>query len=74
MEGDFYVVEIPRKGLRNAQITWLDERGRPPGPGMYVPGTVAYGPGPGTAASALSADSRYVCGGDPLSERVVVVI
>lgn len=47
MEGDFYVIEIPRKGLRNAQITWLDERGRPPGPGMYVPGTLTYGPGPG---------------------------
>jgi hypothetical protein len=46
MDGDFYVVEIPRKGLRNAQITWLDEHGRPPGPGMYVPSTIHYGPGP----------------------------
>jgi hypothetical protein len=46
LQRDFYVVEIPRKGLRNAEITWLDERGRPPGPGMYVPSTVVYGPGP----------------------------
>jgi hypothetical protein len=46
MDGDFYVIELPRKGLRNAQITWLDEHGRPPGPGMYVPSTIHYGPGP----------------------------
>jgi hypothetical protein len=46
MDGDFYVVEIPRKGLRNVEITWLDERGRPPGPGMWVPSTVTYGSGP----------------------------
>jgi hypothetical protein len=44
MEGDFYVIEIPRKGLRNAEITWLDEHGRSPGPGMYVPSTIHYGP------------------------------
>jgi hypothetical protein len=44
MEGDFYVIELPRTGLRNAEITWLDERGRPPGRGMYVPGTLHYGP------------------------------
>jgi hypothetical protein len=46
MDGDFYVIEIPRKGLRNAQIAWLDERGRAPGSGMYVPSTIRYGPGP----------------------------
>jgi hypothetical protein len=43
MEGDFYVVEIPRKGLRKVQITWLDGRGRAAGAGMYVPGTLRYG-------------------------------
>jgi hypothetical protein len=46
MEGDFYVLEIPRKGLRNAEITWLDEHGRAPGPGLFVPSTITYGPGP----------------------------
>jgi hypothetical protein len=46
LTGDFYVIEIPRKGLRNAQITWLDERGRAPGSGVYVPSTMRYGPGP----------------------------
>jgi hypothetical protein len=45
MEGDFYVIEIPRRGIRNAEITWLDERGRPPGPGMFIPSTVHYGRG-----------------------------
>jgi hypothetical protein len=42
MEGDFYVVEIPRRGLVNAEIIWLDEGGRAPHAGMYVPSTVTY--------------------------------
>jgi hypothetical protein len=46
MDGDFYVIEIPRNGLRNAQITWLDESGHSPGAGMFVPSTIHYGPAP----------------------------
>jgi hypothetical protein len=46
MEGDFYVLEIPRRGVRNAEITWLDDRGQPPGPGMFIPSTLDYGPAP----------------------------
>ena len=44
MHGDFYVVEIPRRGLVNAEIRWLDAHGRGPHAGMYVPSTVTYGP------------------------------
>jgi hypothetical protein len=46
MEGDFYVIEIPRHGIRNAEITWLDAQGQPPGPAMFVPSTLHYGSGP----------------------------
>jgi hypothetical protein len=45
MDGDFYAVEIPRRGLVNAEISWLDEHGRAPNPGMYVPSTITYGRG-----------------------------
>jgi hypothetical protein len=44
MDGDFYVVEIPRQGVVNAQITWLDERGRAAHAGTYIPSTIRYGP------------------------------
>jgi hypothetical protein len=46
MEGNFYVLEIPRHGIRNAEITWLDDQGQPPGPAMFIPSTVGYGPRP----------------------------
>ena len=42
VRGDFYVIEIPRKGLRNALVNWLDEGGRAPLPGIYVPSTIVY--------------------------------
>ncbi len=45
--GDFYVVEIPRKGLRNALVNWLDEQGRRHGPGIFVPSTITYRPNEG---------------------------
>ena len=43
LEGDSYVIAIPRKGLRNALVNWLDEDGRAPLPGIYVPSTIVYG-------------------------------
>jgi hypothetical protein len=44
--GNSYLIEIPRKGLRNAVVTWLDEDGRAPLPGLYVPSTIVYDKGP----------------------------
>jgi hypothetical protein len=44
--GNSYLIEIPRKGLRNALVTWLDEDGRAPLPGLYVPSTIVYDNGP----------------------------
>jgi hypothetical protein len=40
--GNFYVVEIPRKGLRNAVVTWLDAEGHEHQPGIFVPSTIDY--------------------------------
>jgi hypothetical protein len=42
MGGGFYVIEIPRQGIVNAEVTWLDERGRSKGSGIYVPSTVSF--------------------------------
>lgn len=47
IRGDFYVIEIPRKGLHDVLVTWLDEDGRAPGPGISVPGTTTYRPNKG---------------------------
>jgi hypothetical protein len=41
--GNSYVVEIPRKGIHNAVVQWLDDDGRPQGPGLSIPSTVVYG-------------------------------
>lgn len=46
IEGNSYLIELPRKGLRNALVNWLDEERRSPLPGLYVPGTVVYEKGP----------------------------
>ena len=46
VDGDFYVLEIPRRGLVNARVSWLDEDSRPYGSGLVIPSTVRYGPGP----------------------------
>ena len=46
IEGNSYLIEIPRKGLRNALVNWLDENGRAPLPGLLIPSTVVYGKGP----------------------------
>ena len=35
--GDFFLVEIPRKGTRGAEITWLDQDGRAQAPAVEVP-------------------------------------
>src|SRR5918999_761107 len=59
MDGDFYVIEIPRNGLRNAQATWLDEKGRSPGAGMFVPSTIPPWPRPaGATTPALGPDPQ----------------
>ena len=42
VRGDFYAIEIPRKGIRNALVNWLDQHGRVPLPGIYVPSTIVY--------------------------------
>jgi hypothetical protein len=46
--GDFYAVEIPRKGLRNALVKWLDTEGHTHEPGIYVPSTIDYSSEPAT--------------------------
>ena len=46
IEGNSYLIQIPRKGLRNALVTWLDKDGHAPLPGQYVPSTIVYDRGP----------------------------
>lgn len=48
VSGDFYVVEVPRKGLRNALVKWLDAEGHVHEPGIYVPSTIDYSSEPAT--------------------------
>jgi hypothetical protein len=40
--GNFYIIETPRKRIRNALVTWLDAEGREHQPGIYVPSTIDY--------------------------------
>jgi len=40
--GKSYVIEIPRRGVANALVEWLDKDGRAQGPGLSVPSTVTY--------------------------------
>jgi hypothetical protein len=46
IEGNTYLIQIPRKGVRNALINWLDRNGHAERPSIYVPSTVVYGKRP----------------------------
>lgn len=46
IEGNAYLVQLPRKGLRNALVNWVDKAGHAPLPGLYVPSTVVHEKGP----------------------------
>jgi hypothetical protein len=48
--GNFFVIELPRKGLRNALVNWLDAEGRVHEPGIYVPSTTDYSSEPSAPA------------------------
>jgi hypothetical protein len=42
MRGKFYVLEIPRTGLRDVRVNWLDGGGKANGPGVYLPSTLSH--------------------------------
>jgi hypothetical protein len=39
--GNTFVIELPRRGLSNVLVNWLDENRRTHGPGIYVPSTIS---------------------------------